>query len=100
MLNGFFLEVAPRFELGNQSFADSCLTTWLCHQRLAGVEGFEPPDGGIRIHCLTAWRYPYACYKILGWVERFELSHTGATTQGLNRLTTPTIKIYVAAICG
>ena len=25
-----FLEATPRFELGNQSFADSCLTTWLC----------------------------------------------------------------------
>ena len=23
-----FLEVPPRFELGNESFADSCLTTW------------------------------------------------------------------------
>ena len=26
----YFLEATPRFELGNQSFADSCLTTWLC----------------------------------------------------------------------
>ena len=24
-----FLEAPPRFELGDQSFADSCLTTWL-----------------------------------------------------------------------
>ena len=24
----FILEVPPRFELGNESFADSCLTTW------------------------------------------------------------------------
>ena len=24
----FVLEVPPRFELGNESFADSCLTTW------------------------------------------------------------------------
>ena len=23
------MEATPRFELGNQSFADSCLTTWL-----------------------------------------------------------------------
>ena len=23
-----------------------------------GIEGFEPPDAGIRIQCLTAWRYP------------------------------------------
>ena len=26
-----FLEVTPRFELGNEGFADPCLTTWLCH---------------------------------------------------------------------
>ena len=25
------LEVTPRFELGNEGFADPCLTTWLCH---------------------------------------------------------------------
>ncbi len=25
-----FLEATPRFELGNQGFADPCLTTWLC----------------------------------------------------------------------
>ena len=25
----FFLEASPRFELGNKSFADFCLTTWL-----------------------------------------------------------------------
>ena len=26
------LEATPRFELGNRSFADSCLTTWLCRR--------------------------------------------------------------------
>ena len=26
------LEVTPRFELGNEGFADPCLTTWLCHR--------------------------------------------------------------------
>lgn len=25
-------KVAPRFELGDGSFAGFCLTTWLCHQ--------------------------------------------------------------------
>ena len=29
---GIHLEVTPGFEPGNESFADSCLTTWLCHQ--------------------------------------------------------------------
>ena len=31
-LQGFSLEVTPRFELGNEGFADPCLTTWLCHR--------------------------------------------------------------------
>ena len=26
------MEVPPRFELGNEGFADPCLTTWLCHR--------------------------------------------------------------------
>ena len=25
---------------------------------LAGDEGFEPPNGGTRTHCLTTWRIP------------------------------------------
>ena len=31
---GIHLEVTPGFEPGNESFADSCLTTWLCHHGL------------------------------------------------------------------
>ncbi len=34
ILNAFafrIVEVTPRFELGNEGFADPCLTTWLCH---------------------------------------------------------------------
>src|SRR4029077_148074 len=27
-------------------------------KNLAGVEGFEPPYGGIKTRCLTAWRHP------------------------------------------
>ena len=30
----FYLEVTPRFELGNKGFADLGLTTWLCHHIL------------------------------------------------------------------
>ena len=26
------MEATPRFELGNQGFADPCLTTWLCRR--------------------------------------------------------------------
>jgi hypothetical protein len=25
---------------------------------LAGAEGFEPPNGGIKTRCLTTWRRP------------------------------------------
>ncbi len=25
---------------------------------MAGVEGFEPPNGGIKTRCLTTWRHP------------------------------------------
>ena len=34
-----FLEVPPRFELGNRGFADLCLTTWLWHRviKLCGI---------------------------------------------------------------
>ena len=32
------LEVPPRFELGNEGFADLCLTAWLWHQTGAGDE--------------------------------------------------------------
>ena len=33
---------------------------------MAGVQGFEPWNGGIRIRCLTAWLYPN-----MYWNERF-----------------------------
>ena len=36
-LQGFPLEVTPRFELGNEGFADPCLTTWLCHRMEKGA---------------------------------------------------------------
>lgn len=26
--------------------------------KMAGVAGFEPARDGVRVHCLTAWRYP------------------------------------------
>jgi hypothetical protein len=25
---------------------------------MAGMEGFEPPNGGTRTRCLTTWRHP------------------------------------------
>ena len=59
---------------------------------LARVAGFEPAHDGIRIRCLTAWRYPNVIIKLMGWMVGFEPTYTGATTLGLNHLTTPTIK--------
>jgi hypothetical protein len=35
----------------------SCATTILL-RKMAGVEGFEPPNGGIKTRCLTTWRHP------------------------------------------
>ena len=33
------LEATPRFELGNQGFADPCLTTWLCRHKTMTLIG-------------------------------------------------------------
>ena len=57
---------------------------------LAREAGFEPAHDGIRIRCLTAWRYPNI---VMGWVVGFEPTYTGATTLGLNRLTIPTMLV-------
>ena len=32
---------------------------------MAGDEGFEPPNGGTRTHCLTTWRIPNGLKEIL-----------------------------------
>ena len=76
------MEATPRFELGNKGFADLCLTTWLCRHlfsafptsqeswlKLARVEGFEPSHDGIRISCLTAWRYPNIMHYLINGVD-------------------------------
>src|ERR1700730_3483895 len=43
---------------------------WPCRRQnlnapdwLAGAGGFEPPYGGIKIHCLTTWRRPNSVYR-------------------------------------
>ena len=33
--------------------------TYYPHFFMAGVDGFEPPNAGVKFLCLTAWRYPY-----------------------------------------
>ena len=42
-----------------ESSASSCTRIgYVFRQKLAGVEGFEPPNGGIKTRCLTTWRHP------------------------------------------
>ena len=63
-----FVEVAPGFEPGIRVLQTRALPLGYA-TIMAGVEGFEPPDGGIRIHCLTTWRYPsvdIAFYLVFG----------------------------------
>ena len=31
---------------------------YLLSEEMAGVLGFEPRNGGVKVRCLTAWRYP------------------------------------------
>ena len=33
---------------------------------MAGVAGFEPTDDGVRVRCLTVWRYPYVHLVVNG----------------------------------
>lgn len=35
---------------------------------LAGDEGFEPPNGGTRTHCLTTWRIPIGVNIIISYL--------------------------------
>src|ERR1700722_2009461 len=52
------------FPVNRASVSDSTIRVSLintdhqCQSALAGVEGFEPPNGGIKTRCLTTWRHP------------------------------------------
>ncbi len=61
-------------------------------KKLAGVEGFEPPDDGIRIRCLTAWRYPCEIYEEWGGWRDSNSRILEPQPRVFGRLTTPTIK--------
>ena len=39
---------------------------------LAGDEGFEPPNGGTRTHCLTTWRIPNGLFGLSYFSTKFE----------------------------
>ena len=93
------MEATPRFELGIKVLQTTALPLGYV-AILARVAGFEPAHDGIRIHCLTAWRYPiirFTLLKKLGWIVGFEPTHTGATTLCLNHLTIPTTSLFLSA---
>ena len=52
------MEATPRFELGIKVLQTSALPLGYVAIKLAGVTGFEPVNDGVRVRCLTAWRYP------------------------------------------
>ena len=43
-----------------RAFRDEGVRYLKLNKWLAGAGGFEPPYGGIKIHCLTTWRRPKA----------------------------------------
>ena len=63
----FFLEVLARFELADQSFADSCLTTWLQYHMKSGTRSV--PDFGAGDEARTR-------YLHLGKVALYRMSYT------------------------
>ena len=51
------MEATPGFEPGVKVLQTSALPLGYVAD-LARVAGFEPANDGIRIRCLTTWRYP------------------------------------------
>ena len=45
---------------------------------MAGAGGFEPPYGGIKIRCLTAWRRPNMCFDVRRFGPDQRADHNGA----------------------
>jgi len=53
------LATAEGFEPPTYGFGDHRSANWnYAVINLAGAQGFEPRNAGIKIRCLTAWRYP------------------------------------------
>ena len=62
------MEVTPRFELGNEGFADPCLTTWLCHR--------TRENGEVRrFLCFGAGDEARTRYLDLGKVALYQMSY-------------------------
>ncbi len=64
-----FLEVPPRFELGNESFADSCLTTWPRYHMKLGTQCVPNLFAGAGDEARTR-------YLHLGKVALYRMSYT------------------------
>ena len=65
----FFLEVPPRFELGNEGFADLCLTAWPRHRILQKERYAFPIAFGAGDEARTR-------YLHLGKVALYRMSYT------------------------
>ena len=61
-LKGNINEVALRSALFNRTYSLLLSTrrAYICSPitGVAGVDGFEPSDAGVKVLCLTAWRHP------------------------------------------
>lgn len=66
------LEATPRFELGNQSFAGSCLTAWLCRHFVVPGAGLEPA----RTQCPRDFKSLVSTIPPPGHFESYEKSLT------------------------
>ncbi len=44
------------FEPANDGIRIRCLTTWRYPIKKTGLAGFEPANAGVKVLCLTAWR--------------------------------------------
>ena len=69
-------------------------------RRLAGVLGFEPRNGGIKIRCLTTWLYPNEAVGIARQMavrSRRRGTIRGATEQG-NGAARPALPRVAAAL--
>ena len=69
----FCLEVPPRFELGNEGFADLCLTTWPRYHSLIMKEGTQY---GVPIFFVGAGDEARTRYLHLGKVALYRMSYT------------------------
>ena len=79
----FFLEVPPRFELGNEGFADLCLTTWPRYHSLIMKEGTQY---GVPIFFVGAGDEARTRYLHLGKVALYRMSYTRISgASGRNR---------------